>query len=404
MNNQPAHSDVGPSSLARRIACPGSRNAERGQPDEGSTYARKGTGLHELAANCLTYGYDMRRYIGTEMEVEGEVFTVDEADAELVQTYLTLCRGLINEGTPAQVKFLVEHRFDLTEVYAGLFGTADFVCVNKKLRRLDIVDLKTGRGVVVDAVDNVQLQAYALGALYDPVCRHNGKLVVDTVRVHISQGENKVSDDMHVLDLVEFANEVAAALALTDDPNAERFAGGHCKFCKGAGACPALRDQSLAIARTAFGGSNAWIEPPVAPTDLDPRGLADVMAAAHLIEIWLKSVKAHAHAQAEAGVEIPGWKLVQKRASRSWSRGEDEVIKRALDLGYPAAKIAPPKCLTPAQVEKVVGKAGMADFGDLVQKISSGTNLAATDDTREALEAAADRAARTFRDNPVATI
>jgi hypothetical protein len=47
--------------------------------------------------------------------------------------------------------------------------------------------------------------------------------------------------------------------------------------------------------------------------------------SADLIQDWLNAVRAYAHSQAEMGVSIPGYQLVDKRATRRWTIEEDKV-------------------------------------------------------------------------------
>jgi hypothetical protein len=63
------HSLNGPSSFARRIACPGSANAERGIHEETSVYAAEGTAAHKLCEECLKDGIDPQDMIGKVIDV-----------------------------------------------------------------------------------------------------------------------------------------------------------------------------------------------------------------------------------------------------------------------------------------------------------------------------------------------
>jgi hypothetical protein len=89
----------------------------------------------------------------------------------------------------------------------------------------------------------------------------------------------------------------------------------------------------------------------------------------------------------EDGGEVPGWKLVQKRASRKWS-DEEAVEKKlkALKISLMDAKERP-TLKSPAQIEKLC-KAEGKDFtklADLVVSESSGTTLAPASDKRPAV-------------------
>ena len=57
----------------------------------------------------------------------------------------------------------VELKVSLAHRIEGCFGTADMVVVDS--HKIHIIDLKLGKGVVVDAEQNVQLMIYGLGVL-----------------------------------------------------------------------------------------------------------------------------------------------------------------------------------------------------------------------------------------------
>jgi hypothetical protein len=87
------HHPFGPSSLHRRLACPGSLAAEIDIPEESSVYADEGTFAHDLLAQCLEEGTDADSKIGT---VSGCCrFTWSEEDATHGQVYLNTIRELM---------------------------------------------------------------------------------------------------------------------------------------------------------------------------------------------------------------------------------------------------------------------------------------------------------------------
>ena len=99
-----------------------------------------------------------------------------------------------------------------------------------------------------------------------------------------------------------------------------------------------------------------------------------------LVEDWATSLRAYAKEQLEKGVSVPGWKLVQKRASRKWAVPESEIVDRLVDVKD--ALFHEPELKSPAQIEKIVGKKRFPS--DLVVSVSSGLTLAAEHDKRPA--------------------
>src|SRR5690606_33934959 len=87
-----------------------------------------------------------------------------------------------------------------------------------------------------------------------------------------------------------------------------------------------LRDKALAVAQEEFGDLPA-------PEQLTPEQIGDLLDKADVVEEWLSALRAHAFRQAEAGVEIPGRKLVAKRATRQWAAPEEEIVKRLVEKG-----------------------------------------------------------------------
>jgi hypothetical protein len=85
-----AHAKFGASNAKRRMACPGSLNAEAPFPDESSPYAELGTAAHELGEFCLVNGHeDAFAFIGEEHNGH----KVDDNMARAVQVYIDHIRA-----------------------------------------------------------------------------------------------------------------------------------------------------------------------------------------------------------------------------------------------------------------------------------------------------------------------
>jgi hypothetical protein len=192
------------------------------------------------------------------------------------------------------------------------------------------------------------------------------------------------------LDLIAFEADLAAAALATEDPDAPLNAGEWCRFCKAAAVCPENRRRNLEAAQASF---PEIAEDGEVKTDtvakLSPARMAAVLKEADTIGNWVKAVQAYAHNEAMNGNPIPGFKLVEKRATRRWKNPED--IAATLDeAGLSAEEIwAEPKLRSPAQLEKVVGRAAFEAFGEHVEKASSGLNLVPEDDKRPAAKQSA---------------
>ena len=116
----------------------------------------------------------------------------------------------------------------------------------------------------------------------------------------------------------------------------------------------------------------------------DPTQLADALDRIPIMEAWIEGVREFAYNEAKRGEKIPGYKLVDKRATRKWT---DEVqVIQLLDLkGVAEEDYTEKKVLSPTQVEKRLGKSFMADLSEFVVKESSGTALVHESDKRAAV-------------------
>lgn len=391
-----SHATWSASSTARNWACPGALTlaGQIEQPPE-SLAAAWGTACHQLAERCLRGKANPMDYIGEVEQTQSFSIEVDEELAQCAQDYVDYVR----EASRAADWVKIEERFSLETVKppfdAG--GTADAVVYTSALKLLEVIDLKGGRGVRVDAKENPQGRTYALGALL----AHPG-LDVDKVQVTIVQprvSRTPKVEIIHVADLIEWANDLKAKMYLADQARRElqvcspdvwedRWlrAGDHCSktFCPAMATCPAARKKALAEARVWF-SPEGDMQRPNSPDTFPPEELAKILDAADMIQDWLNAVRAYAHAQAEGGVVIPGYQLADKRAIRKWSAPETEVLSTLFLMAdlLPDDVYAPRKLKSPAQIEKMLGgpkKAGSV-LDSLYSKESSGTNLVAVGKT-----------------------
>jgi hypothetical protein len=173
-------------------------------------------------------------------------------------------------------------------------------------------------------------------------------------------------------EILDFGTDLidAAHAAIKDD--APRIAGDHCKFCKAAGSCSALRGNALAVAQDEFGVIRS-------PDDLTPEEVSAYMDRIPLLEEWIKSIRRHAHSVLESGGALPGYKLVEKRPTRRW-KNEEELVAWATEEGLEDDDIYEKKLKSPSQIEKVVGKKNLP--ATLVMSVSSGLSMVSDSDNR----------------------
>jgi hypothetical protein len=356
------HSPIGASSSERWFNCPGSvKLIATVPPQPSSAYAEEGTKAHAYAAEWLITGK-----FNPALLDDPEMY-------EAVAEYVRICDGFRHKTGAVH---LVEKRFDLSAVYPGCFGTCDFMCYWPDHKLLIVVDFKYGAGVYVDPVKNSQLMYYGLGA-YREANQLIEKIELGIVQPRCGDGKYR-SWTIDTMDLLDFKNDLIAYATATAQPDAPFKAGGWCRFCPAAAVCPELQQETQITAQMEFA--------PIAPAlfSYDPKDLAKALTAIPKIEAWVKRVNEFAYGELEAGREIPGYKLVDKKPRRKWK--DETAAKHHLKAaGYSDAQIfEDPKLKSPAQMEKTLaGAKGLLD--GLFDKASSGHTIAPLSDPRPAV-------------------
>lgn len=374
-----SHVEHSPSSAYRWTACPGSINlCRRVPPAPTSVYAEEGTAAHELAHYCLDTSNLKRAH--NPMDFINQEWNDEERDAEFcqaVQLYVDYVRELQKH---AQWSF-VERWFHLDALNppAQMSGTSDFCSITGTL--LEVVDYKHGKGVPVEVENNPQLRYYALGALIslpeEVVAKvQRVRITVVQPRAYNEKGSIR-SEELSVMALLDFTMELFAAVEATQEDQAMLVPGEHCRFCAAHAVCPALREKALELAHGEF--FSVTPEPAPQPSALTEAQIGELMSRFRLVEDWMAAVREYAFNTMSNGTPIPGWKLVPKRANRSW-KDEAAVFAWARKQKIKPATIQEVKLFSPAQMEKHLGKDKVP--ADLIQSISSGLTIAEATDPR----------------------
>lgn len=372
---EPAHSRLGASSSYRWMRCPGSIRMTADITDEGSYYAKEGTAAHTLGERCLRNGYNADRFIDENIVIGNDVFTVDEDMAEAVQVYLDTVRACYEPGDLLDI----ERRFSLEYLHKDMFGTNDACIYRPSTGELFVFDYKHGKGVAVDVVGNSQLRYYALGAALCETDRPLSDIHICIVQPRAPHASGTVRwDSMDSMELLNWTDELLEAVKRTLEPDAPLKAGYWCDFCSAAGICPELRR---------FSQESAGMEFAEIPSELSPEQMAEILENASLIEDWVRAVRAHAFGLLEKGFDVPGYKLVAKRAQRRWI-DEEETARFLLGCGMAEHDIFKQKLKSPAQLEKLLPKDSRSEIEQYYDKVSSGNTLARTSDKREAINLA----------------
>lgn len=399
-----AHSKLSASAADRWMACPGSVVLSAGLPDNTSEYAAWGSVAHKIADECLTKIGDPVLFVGTTHDQDGYKITVDEDMVECVQTYL----GNLREMTAGADLFESETRTNYStwlNVDQDLaWGTADATALIGT--ELQVHDLKTGRGVEVDAVENRQMMLYAGGKLLEMEALgievETVRLVIHQPRVRKAPSEWRLTRDELVDWLMGDARQAAQrVLQAHQVVELDEFlaAGDHCRWCRAKATCPALRAE---VASTVINTLTDTV--PASPDDFlalettmpakagDAAGwLAACLSKVDMIEDWCSAVRAESLRRLSAGEPVPGYKLVQgKRGNRQWAdpTEAEKVLREQFRL--PVEKAYDLKLISPTTAEKLakageIGPRQWAKVIPLIVQRDGAPSVAPVSDNRPAI-------------------
>lgn len=340
-HNDRAHALLSASSSSRWLKCPPSAVAASLYPNQDTPFTREGTLAHEVAELVASSRLEGREFLFQSPwreDVTPEMIRHAEEYADYIQEQI--------KSPDATV--LLEQRLDFSPWVPEGFGTGD--CIILQGRHLDVIDYKYGQGVEVSALDNSQMRLYGLGALNEFGSIYD----IETVTLHIFQPrkDNVSTEELTADGLLIWGEAVRPIADQADKGEGAHCAGAHCRFCPHAGACPALASSCL-----------AWFERfgHLGIDTLSPQNVAEILAQEAMITGWLKSVKDRALTSLMDGAEIPGYKVVAGRGSRTWA-DELEMAEVLYKAGYTREEITKTEILSPAAMEKAIGKKKVAEL------------------------------------------
>ncbi len=400
-----AHSKLSASAADRWMACPGSVVLSEGQPDNTSEYAAWGSVAHRVADECLTKSKDPVTFIGLKYNQDGYTFTVDDEMADCVQTYL----GNLREMTAGADLFESETRTNystwLNVDQALAWGTADATALIGT--ELQVHDLKTGRGVEVDAVENSQMMLYAGGKLLEMEALgievETVRLVIHQPRVRQAPSEWHLTRDELADWLMGDARQAAQRVLVAKETHGtskwdETFlrSGDQCRWCRAKATCPALRNEvSIEVHGVAAASPDEFADfvtaTPNAALPSDANWLAACLSKVDLIEDWCSAIRAESLRRLSAGAPVPGYKLVQgKRGNRQWADpAEAEKVLRE-QFRLPVEKAYDLKLISPTTAEKLakageIGPRQWAKVIPLIVQRDGAPSVAPVSDNRPAI-------------------
>lgn len=379
-----AHAKLSASGSKKWLTCMPSAALEDQFPDERSEYAEEGTFAHHLGEHRLQKKLKLPLDYKKPELIPGydKWYTQDLSDH--VDTYVGVAMDRIKAAKAEcpDALVLLEQRLDFSEWVPEGFGTGDVVVVADGF--IEVIDLKFGKGVVVEAEENTQMRLYALGAYNE----YSHLYEITEARMTICQPRvsNHDTDTVPMLQLLGWADGYVKPRAeqawahLEGLPAIEYVPGDHCSsgFCRARFTCRARAEQNLLAAQYEF----------KKPDLLSPEEVGSILTIAGQLQKWAGEIQDWAREQAEQHhVKIPGWKLVEGRSNRTIV-DLDFAVRMLNQNGYSDAIIYKPRQLLGiSELEKLLGKKEFAAvLGDVVAKPQGKPVLVPSTDKRPELD------------------
>jgi len=367
-----SHSKLAPSGASRWSACSASVShidelTVAGKiKDNSSVWSDEGTIAHDWASKILDGEATIQDIQAGAHEAEGRTIELDESQAaemrECVGGYVELAQRL---KTP-------EDFFVGTECKVPIFYmpedkcTLDRVLVSEK--RIQVLDLKYGKGVIVGAQQNPQLAIYGRSIIED--LRESGihdfpedMLVVLTIHQPRIADRGELTTKIWALtvgELFEFtdpladtANTIAGNLAEPEKYDVEFNPGEkQCQFCPAKGLC--VKRAEYMAEPIPFDVLGTFTNEDIADNSflcLEDSQLVELITRKNEIIAWLNSIEKDSQERLESGVEITGLKVVLgKEGNRAWS--DESAAEKLVAKFVPAADRYTKKLLSVAQMDK----------------------------------------------------
>ena len=351
---------VGGSTAKRVINCPGSvALVQKMPPKPSSKYADEGTLLHNVMAELIMSEEPPEYYIGT--RYEDQILTFELVEEKI----LPALRALDVIDPEHKMEIEAETRVGFGDLLPGVFGSTDLI--GRLGNRAVVLDWKFGDGVMVEVEENPQLMFYAAAAMRTPEAQwaFEGVTEIECVIVQPPEVRRWVTTPERI---AKFELELVQAVKQAEKPDAKLTVGDHCRWCAAKPICPKMTgavDRALKVQLD----------------NLDAPKISAYLKNADMLEEWIKDLRALALQMLESGAKLPEYKLVAKRAIRSWS--DEEKAKVALfAYGLTESEVMESSVVSPAKAEKALKKRKIGLPEDLVVAISSGNTLASVDDPR----------------------
>lgn len=371
-----AHAKLSASGSSKWINCPPSSRLENLFENRTSSYAEEGTVAHELSDIALME-FLQEGQISNELSEKRKQLRQSEYYNEDMQDYVDAYLDFIIERynslrqTDEHTVLMPEQRFDFSSWVPEGFGTGDVTIIGGG--KLEIIDLKYGKGKLVASEGNTQMRLYALGAVHE----YELLYPIETVSMTIYQPrlDNIETETISLKELLDWGDWVKPIARMAYEGKGEFKAGGHCGFCRAKNDCRARAEYHMALAAKEFRD----------PDLLEPDEVSNILRVLPTLTNWAEDVKTHALEQAEKhGVKYPGFKLVEGRSNRILINHDEAGSRLELIAGEEIYK--PKSLLGITDLEKLIGKKSFSSLvGDLLIKPAGKPTLVEDTDKRPEL-------------------
>lgn len=370
--------DLNPSAVSRWVPCTASprfilENADK-LPDDKTKFNLEGTTAHEVGAALL----------------EGREINLSECPTPITKEMHRHAWGYYEYVQELGGNPIVERKFPLWYM-PGRNGKVDVLTINGN--HTHVVDLKYGKGVIVDPFENLQGAIYARSALTTAIRSiPEGSLMESPVSIHIYQPRGRGAEDspFHVWEttwgvILEFTKQVtdAATLILADGETEFAPSTKACQFCPAKGFCTARTKEfkrDIEVLATVETGPKHF--PPVKA--ISAKQLAAVLEHGDAIKQWVDDAREYALDYLKGGGTIEGWKLVLGRqGNRYWTNPEQAAKLLLKDTHLRENEVWEKSVVSPGGAEKLLGKKALTlDLLNLVARADGKPTIAPAADKR----------------------
>lgn len=362
------HAILSASGAHRWLNCTPSARLELEFEDTESEAASEGTAAHALAEHKLRRALKMRskrpvsRFDSEETELHTDRYV--EFVLEALEQMKLRCPDPV---------VLIEQRLDFSRYVPDGYGTGDCVIIGDGT--LHIVDFKYGRGVLVEAENNPQMQLYALGALeiFDSLY----DISEVSMSIYQPRRENACTWTISADDLRAWAeNELNPRAERAFQGEGSYLPGEWCRFCRAAVKCRARAEEKLSLVKGEFA------RPPL----LSDAEIEEILGVLDDLARWAEDIRAYAlDAALNHGKSWSGWKVVAGRSVRQYT-SEEAVAEAVSAAGY---RDIYRKSLIPlGEMERLLGKDKFNEIlGGLISKPPGKPALVPVSDKRPAITA-----------------